>query len=168
MAESESPMPVDPADASAAPVAAPATPQPSGNVGVVIRALAVGYIMTVLGRKAGPVLLSGMSYVAGHSWFGRWMSGQALPALLLAGQALLAGAVVARVSGRKAVVGVAAFAALTVASGVPQLMTQLSNAAQDPRYSGGAGATASWIVIILFCVLLGGWLGARRPGTRTV
>lgn len=155
MAESESPV-------------SPAPPVPSSNVGVVVRALIVGVIMSVLGRMAAPVILAAITSLVGQSWFGRWLSGQALPAVLVAGVALAAGAAVARVSGRKAAVGVAAFAALTAASGVPQLMTQISNAAQDPRYAGGVGSSLGNIVIALGCVLLGGWLGASRSRGGTV
>ncbi|MGE0393296.1 MAG: hypothetical protein AB7I25_13445 [Vicinamibacterales bacterium] len=139
--------------------AAPSAPPSAG--GVVFRALFVGIVMAVLGgRMAAPVILAGATSVLGGTWFGRWFAADALPAILVAGVALLAGAAVARVSGARARLGVAAYAALAGASGVPQLLTQVRNAAGDARYAGGAGATLGNIVLAIGCVVLGGWLAA--------
>jgi len=136
-------------------------PKPPSAGGVVFRALFVGIVMAVLGgRMAAPVILAAATSLLGGSWFGRWFTGAALPAILVAGVALLAGAAVARVSGPRARLGIAAYAALAGASGVPQLVTQLGNAAGDSRFVGGALITLGNIGLAVGCVVLGGWLAA--------
>jgi hypothetical protein len=140
-----------------------AAPQSASTGGVVFRALFVGIVMAVVGgRMAAPVILAGATSLVGGSWFGRWFTGSALPAVLVAGVALLAGAAVARVSGARARLGIAAYAALAGASGVLQLLMQFGNAASDARYLGSAWATLGNMALAVGCVVLGGWLAAGR------
>ena len=143
-------------------VATPAQPpKPASTGGVVFRALFVGIVMAVLGgRMAAPVILAAATSLLGGTWFGRWFTGAALPAILVAGVALLAGAAVARVSGARARLGIAAYAALAGASGVPQLIMQFGNASGDPRFVGAALTTLGNMALAVGCVVLGGWLAA--------
>ncbi len=137
------------------------TPKPASTGGVVFRALFVGIVMAVLGgRMAAPVILAGATSLLGGSWFGRWFTAAALPAILVAGVALLAGAAVARVSGARARLGIASYAALAGASGLPQLLEQFGNAAGDARYAGAAWVTLGNMALAVGCVVLGGWLAA--------
>jgi hypothetical protein len=111
---------------------------------------------------AAPVILAGATSLLGGSWFGRWFTAAALPAILVAGVALLAGAAVARVSGARARLGIAAYAALAGASGLPQLLEQFGNAAGDARYAGAAWVTLGNMALAVGCVVLGGWLAAGK------
>lgn len=130
------------------------------------RALFVGIVMAVVGgRMAAPVILAAATSALGGSWFGRWLTASALPAILVAGVALLAGAAVARVSGVRARLGVAAYAALAGASGVPQLLMQFQNAAGDSRYAGAAWGALGNVALAVGCVVLGGWLGSGKNWT---
>lgn len=131
--------------------------------GVVFRALFIGVLMAVLGgRMAAPIILASATKVLSGAWFGQWVVGSALPAILFALVAMSAGAAAARVSGARARLGVLSFAGVAALTGIPQVMEQFGNAASDPRFRSAAWGALGNIVLALGCVVLGGWLAAGK------
>lgn len=121
-----------------------------------------GVVTTVAGgRVLAPVLLAGATTAFGSSWFGRWLVRSLLPDLLIAVVGMAAGWMAARWSRGRTRLGVASYAAVVAATGLPQLWTQGADALSESRFQPAFVAGIEQLAMVLASIALGGWLFGR-------
>lgn len=126
------------------------------------RAVLAGVVTTLVGgRIIAPVVLAGAATALGSFWMGRWVVRTVLPDLLIAGVGLAAGWMAARGSRGRVRLGVASYAAVAAASGLPQVWGQGANAWIDSRFQAAFFEGVEHVAMVLVSIAIGGWLYGR-------
>ena len=126
------------------------------------RAVLAGVVTTLAcGRVLAPVVLAGATTALGSFWVGRWVVRTVLPDLLIAVVGMAAGWMAARWSRGRVRLGVASYAAVAAASGLPQLWGRGVNAWSDSRFQPAFFEGAEHFVMVLVSIAIGGWLYGR-------
>ncbi|MEQ1897834.1 MAG: hypothetical protein ABL971_10675 [Vicinamibacterales bacterium] len=126
------------------------------------RAVLAGIVTTVVGgRVIAPVVLAGATTALGSFWMGRWVVRAVLPTLLVAGLGMVAGWMAARWSRGRVRLGVASYAAVAAASGLPQLWGRGVNAWSDSRFQPAFVEGLEQVAMVLVSIAIGGWLYGR-------
>ena len=127
------------------------------------RAVLAGVVTTlVCGRVLAPVVLAGAATALGSVWVGRWVVRVVLPDLLIAVVAMAAGWMAARWSRGRVRVGVASYAAVAAASGLPQLWERGMNAWSDSRFQPAFFEGLEHVAMVVVSIAIGGWLFGRN------
>lgn len=127
------------------------------------RAVLAGVVTTlVCGRVLAPVVLAGATTALSSVWVGRWVVRVVFPDLLIAVVGLAAGWMAARWSRGRVRLGVASYAAVAAASGLPQLWTRGVNAWSDSRFQPAFVEGVEHVAMVLVSIAIGGWLFGRN------
>ncbi len=127
------------------------------------RAVLAGVVTTlVCGRVLAPVVLAGATTALSSMWVGRWVVRVVLPDLLIAVVGMAAGWMAARWSRGRVRLGVASYAAVAAASGLPQLWGRGVNAWGDSRFQPAFIEGVEHMAMVLVSIAIGGWLFGRN------
>jgi hypothetical protein len=128
-----------------------------------------GIVTTLVGgRFLAPVILAGAETAFDSSWWSRWLVRAVLPDLLVAAVSIASGWAAARWSRGRVHLGVASYAAVAVATDLPQLWGQAVNGWSDARFQPALFKSLEHLGMVLVSLAIGGWLYGRDGSNPTV